>query len=191
MASRIRAPDQGERRPGQVFEVAREAATAGQPRQRPLHDPALRQHDEAAGGLRTPDDAQSPASAPPRRGGGTRPPVTGIGEDGEDEGEQSPCATVEHQRRAVAVLEVGGVHHHAQQQAGRVDEHVVRDAPDLLARIEADRVDRGPPFSAALTDLLSRMAAVGLASLPARSRQATWSRWCTASGVPSHSRRCR
>ena len=145
----------------------------GQPRRRPLHDPALREHDEATGSLCAPDDAQPPTAAAACRAGGTRPPVSGIGEDGEDEGEQRPGPAVEHQRRAVAVLEVGRVHHDAQQQAERVDEHVILDAPDLLACIEADRVDRGPPFSAALTDLLSRMAAVGLASLPARSRQAT------------------
>jgi hypothetical protein len=65
------------------------------------------------------------------------------------------------------------VHDNGQQQSERVDEDVVFDALDPLARIEADRVGRRPPFSAALTDLLSRIAAVGLASLPACSRQAT------------------
>jgi hypothetical protein len=65
------------------------------------------------------------------------------------------------------------VHDDVEQQSERVDEDVVLDALDLLARVEADRVDRRPPLSAALTDLLSRMAAVGLASLPACSRQAT------------------
>jgi hypothetical protein len=65
------------------------------------------------------------------------------------------------------------VHDDVQQQPERVDEDVVFDALDPLARVEADRVDLRPPFSAALTDLLSRIAAVGLASLPARSRQAT------------------
>jgi len=65
------------------------------------------------------------------------------------------------------------VHDDVRQQAERVDEDVVLDPPDLLARVEAGRVDRRPPFSAALTDLPSRIAAVGLASLPACSRQAT------------------
>jgi hypothetical protein len=65
------------------------------------------------------------------------------------------------------------VHDDAQQKPERVDEDVVFDALDLLAGVEAGRIDRRAPFSAALTDLLSRMAAVGLASLPARSRQAT------------------
>jgi hypothetical protein len=65
------------------------------------------------------------------------------------------------------------VHDNGQQQSERVDEDVVLDALDPLARVEADRINLRPPFSAALTDLLSRMAAVGLASFPARSRQAT------------------
>jgi hypothetical protein len=74
------------------------------------------------------------------------------------------------------------VHHDAQQQSEGVDEDVVLDALDLLARVEADQVDRRveadqvdrrTPFSAALTDLLSRIAAVGLACLPACSRRAT------------------
>jgi hypothetical protein len=65
------------------------------------------------------------------------------------------------------------VQHDGQRQPERVDEDVVLDALDPRARAEADRVGRRAPFSAASTDLLSRMAAVGLASLPARSRQAT------------------
>jgi hypothetical protein len=114
-----------------------------------------------------------PRRAAPRRAGGARPPVSGVGEDGEDEGEQRPRAAVEHQRRAVAVLHAGRMHDDVQQQSERVDQDVVLDALDPLARVEADRVDRRAPFSAALTDLLSRMVAVGLASLPACSRQAT------------------
>jgi hypothetical protein len=133
----------------------------------------LRQDDEAARAFGAADDVQPPSAAAPCCTGGTRTLVPGISEDGEDEGEQRPRSAVEHQSRAVAVLQVGRVHDDRQQQSERVDEDVVLDPFDLLARIEPDRVDRRPPFSAALTDLLSRMAAVGLASLPARSRQAT------------------
>jgi hypothetical protein len=123
--------------------------------------------------LGTADDVQPPSAAAPRRAGGTRTLVSGIGEDGTYEGEQRPRSAVEHQSRAIAVLQVGRVHDDGQQQSERVDEDVVLDPFDLLARIEADRVDLRAPFSAVLTDLLSRMAAVGLASLPACSRQAT------------------
>jgi hypothetical protein len=153
--------------------VPRKAATAGQPGQRSLHDPALREGDEAAGALRSPDEVQPPTAAAPCRGGGAWPLVSSVGEDGEDEGEQRSRTVIQHQRRTVAVLDVGRVHHDVQQQSERVDEDVVFDALDLLARIKPERVDRRAPFSAALTDLLSRMAAVGLASFPAHSRQAT------------------
>ena len=99
--------------------------------------------------------------------------VSSISEDDTYEGEQRSGAVIQHQRRTVAVLDVGRMHHDGQQQSERVDEDVVLDAPDLLARIVTNPVALRAPFSAALTDLLSRMAAVGLASLPARSRQAT------------------
>jgi len=165
IASRISATE--------VLEVACKTATAGQPRERPLDDPALRQHDEAAGSLGALDDVQPPATTAAGRISGAWPLVSGIGEDGEDEGEQRPRAVIQHQRGTVAVLDVGRVHDDGQQQAERVDEDVVLDAIDPLARVETNRVNPRPPFSAALTDLLSRIAAVGLASLPACSRQAT------------------
>jgi hypothetical protein len=59
------------------------------------------------------------------------------------------------------------------QQALRVDEDMALLAFDLLATIEAWRIDPQPPFSALLTLWLSIMTAVGLASLPACSRQST------------------
>ncbi len=54
-----------------------------------------------------------------------------------------------------------------------VDQQVALDAVDLLGRIEADRVRvHPPPFSAAFTDWLSTIPAVGLASRPSPSRHA-------------------
>ena len=52
-----------------------------------------------------------------------------------------------------------------QQQALGVYQDVALLALDLLARVIAMRVDRGPPFSAALTLWLSMIAALGLALL--------------------------
>jgi hypothetical protein len=60
-----------------------------------------------------------------------------------------------------------------QQETERVDEDMPLAARDLLARIEALRVDRSPPFCAALALWLSMIAAVGLASRPSCSRVAT------------------
>jgi hypothetical protein len=62
-------------------------------------------------------------------------------------------------------VDVGG-----DDQAERGDQDVALLALDLLARIVAGRVDAGAPFSAPVTLWLSRIATVGLASLPASSR---------------------
>jgi len=58
----------------------------------------------------------------------------------------SARAPVEHQGNTVAVVDVSRMHHDVQQQAERVDERVVLDALDLLARVKSDRVDASPPF---------------------------------------------
>jgi len=50
-----------------------------------------------------------------------------------------------------------------QQQTLRVYQDMALLALDLLAGVIAVRIDRGPPFSAALTLWLSIIAAVGLA----------------------------
>ena len=47
---------------------------------------------------------------------------------------------------AVAILHVGGMDDDAQQQAACIDEDVALAPRDLLARIEALRVERSPPF---------------------------------------------
>jgi len=59
------------------------------------------------------------------------------------------------------------------QQTLGVDEDVPLFAPDLLAAIEARPVNPTPPFSALFTLWLSIMAAVGLVSRSACSRQST------------------
>jgi len=90
-----------------------------------------------------------------------------------NEREQTTRAAVEHQRHPVAILNVGGMHRHAQQETERIDEDVALATADLLARIEALRVERDPPFCAPLALWLSMIAVVGLASRPACSRTAT------------------
>ena len=105
-------------------------------------------------------------SAIRRRG---RALVAAVGEDPLDEWEQ-PARLLEHGQAAVAVLDVGGMDARAQQQTERVDQDVALASLDLLARVVARRVGARPPFSALLTLWLSRIAALGLASLPACSR---------------------
>src|SRR5512132_1279594 len=168
--------DQGEGGSGQVFEVASEATAAGDPRQRSLDDPSLRQHLEALGGVRTLDDLEAPRTGFTKVSSGPFTLVAAVGEDFDDEGEHRPRLLVEKQRRAISILDIRGVNGDAQQQAERIYQDVVLDALGLLAGVIADRVDLDPPFSADLSVLLSMMAAVGLPSLPPRSRQATY-RW--------------
>ena len=52
---------------------------------------------------------------------------------------------------AIAILDAGGMNDGVQQQTQRIDENMPLLALDLLARIEAGRIDAGPPFSALFT----------------------------------------
>jgi hypothetical protein len=98
--------------------------------------------------------------------------IGAIGEDRLDEREQ-PARPAQQRAGAVAVLHVGGMDNDVQEKTERVDENVPLAARDFLARIEALRIDRRPPFCAALALWLSMTAADGLASRPSLSRTAT------------------
>ena len=60
-----------------------------------------------------------------------------------DEGKQSPRAA-EQIDGAIAVLNVGGVNNNVQQEAHRVDQDVPLATLDLLARVEACRIEHSP-----------------------------------------------
>jgi hypothetical protein len=70
---------------------------------------------------------------------------------------------------------------HAQQEAGGVDRDVALPALDLLGGIVAAR----PPLSVVFTLWVSMMAALGLGSLPSRSRSITTRWWRIASQTPA------
>jgi hypothetical protein len=70
---------------------------------------------------------------------------------------------------------------HAEQQARGIDPDVPLPAPDLLGRVVA----AGPPFSVVLTLWVSMIAAVGLGSLPSRSRSITTRWWRMLSHTPA------
>ena len=78
-----------------------------------------------------------------------RPLIAAVGEDALDKRELTTGPT-QQLDRAVAVLHVGGMDHDVQEQTERVDENVPLAAGDLLARVIALRIDRRPPFCAAL-----------------------------------------
>jgi len=118
------------------------------------------------------DDLQLPGAGAGDDRRHLRPLVAAIGEDRRDEGEQASGASVQHASRTVTILDRGRMDRDVQEEAERIDKDMALAARDLLARIEALRIDRRPPFCAARALWLSMIAAVGLASRPSFSRTA-------------------
>ena len=116
------------------------------------------------------------------------PLVACIGDDPLQKGE-APARLPQEGVGPVPVLNIGWVDADGQQQAERVGQDVALAAQDLLARVIAGRVERGPPFRAPFTLWLSMIAVVGLASRPAFSRTSTYSTWWMRLSVPSQSHR--
>jgi hypothetical protein len=74
---------------------------------------------------------------------------------------------------AIAILHAGRDYLDAEQKSDGIDEHVALDTLGFFARVVADRIGVGAPFSAAFTACVSMMAAVGDASRPSVSRHWT------------------
>lgn len=155
-----------------ALEVFAEAAAAAEPGQGTLDDPAFGKNYEAVQ-LVAFDDFDGPCAGFCDDGSHGLPLIASVSEDALDEGKQTARAMIENPADAVAILHVGGMNDDVHQQPERVDENVPFAALDLLARIVALRVERGPPFCAPLALCASMMATVGLASRPAFSRVAT------------------
>ena len=90
------------------------------------------------------DDLDCPVTGLGRRLRGFRSLIAAITVDALNEWEQTTRAAAEHQRHSVAILNIGGMDRYAQQQAERIDEDMALAPRDLLARIEAVRVEQGP-----------------------------------------------
>lgn len=135
---------------GVTLEVSCQAAVAADPGKRAFHHPPFGQDDEAFGDVAAFDDLDLPCSAFCSSGAHTRPLIATIGEDAFDEREQGPRLFGQHLRGAVAILNIGGVNRHAQQEAERIDEDVALAAFDFLARIEALGIEKSPPLGAPL-----------------------------------------
>ena len=129
---------------GVAFEVAGQTAVAADPGKGALDDPTLGQSDKPMS-IAALDDLQGPRAGLSDELGALRPLVAGVGEDAFDEREGSP-RHAQNLARAVAILHIGRVDDHAQQEAQRIDQDVTLAAGDLLARIKALRVERGAPF---------------------------------------------
>jgi hypothetical protein len=127
-----------------TLEVFGETAAAADPSQGALDDPTVGKNDEAMQ-LVTFDDLQFPGAGLGDGCGCFPSLVAGIGEDALDEGEGA-ARLPQHLTHAVAILNVGGMHDDTPQEAERIDQDVPLAARNLLARIEALRVQRGAPF---------------------------------------------
>ena len=130
---------------GVTLIVARQAAVAADPRECSFDDPSFGQHDELVQFVAL-DDFDHPMT---RAGSGLRHAwslISGIGEDALDKGKKAARALIENQPRPVAILYVRRMNDDIQEKAERIDEDVPLAARDLLARIEALRVERGAPF---------------------------------------------
>jgi hypothetical protein len=127
------------------LEIASQATVAANPSESSLDDPTLGQHDELVQ-FAALDDFDAPMT---RTCGGLRHArslIAGIGEDALDEGKEAARASIENQPRTIAILHVGGMNDDVQEKAERIDKDVPLAARDLLACIEALRVERGAPF---------------------------------------------
>ena len=127
-----------------TLEVAGQATVAADPGKGALDDPSLGQDDEAMG-IAALNDLQGPAAGLGDELGHLWPLIPGIGKDAFDERKGSP-RRAQQVARTIAILHVGRVDGDAQQEAKRIDEDVALATSDLLARIEALRVERGAPF---------------------------------------------
>ena len=131
---------------GQRFVILAQAPVAAEPSEGPFGDPSLGQDHEAAQIVAPLDDLENPAaqlSCPVDQVSG----VPSVGPDPLEPGELTHQFG-RHELGPIAILDVGRMHDHGQQQAQGIYDDVTLAPVDFLARVVAPR----PPFSAVLTD---------------------------------------
>ncbi len=136
--------NESDNRCGIAFEVTRQAAIAANPGECPFDNPSLGQHCEAdaVGSLH---DLQLPRSSAPNDERHLFAGIATISKDALDEWEQS-SRPMQQQESAVTVLNIGRMNHNVQEETQRIDQDVPLAALNLLARVEARRIERRPPF---------------------------------------------
>jgi len=107
------------------------------------------------------DEAAVPAAGPVDESAG----VPTVGED-QLHTPEACTQLMDQQHSPIAILNVGRVHDEGHDQAERIDDQVTLAPQYFLARIVPPR----PPFSAVLTDWLSRIPTLGVGFLPALRR---------------------
>ncbi len=144
----------------QCLVVFGESAVLAEPTKRALDDPAFGQHHEFANCLlmNNLNDAAVPAARPMHE-------LARIAAVRPDELQSPPLATqlLDQKLPAIAILDVGRMHHQNDDQPEGVHNHMTIAATHLLPRVEAAI----PPFPAVLTDWLSMMPALGVGLRPA------------------------
>jgi len=133
----------------EIFPIPGKPATTVEPCDRSFDDPSFWQHDEGVQFVSL-DDLDDPVAV---FGGSlccVRSLVARVCKDAQNEREQGPRAPVEHEGRAITILDIGGMNGGAQQEAERVYEKMALLAFDLLSCVVAMRIVR-PPFSALFT----------------------------------------
>ncbi len=151
--------------------MGHKASVSPEPGKGALNNPAPPDDFEPALFIRALDDFQSnPLSR--QIGGKFVAAVAAIGEDMADEGKQA-AGLFDEVHGAVAILDAGWDDLDAEQQSYRIDKRVAFDALDLFARVIPNGIPAAAPFSVAFTAWVSMIAAVGEASRPSASRQAT------------------
>lgn len=148
---------------GQRLIVFRQSAVAAQPRERTFDDPALRQNFKSVLDRPLDDfhDAPIPSARPPHEPAG----IAAVRED-QLHPPQAPSQLLYQRPTPVAILNVGWMHTQREDQSEGVHDHMTLAPLDFLARVVSPR----PPFSAVLTDWLSRMPTLGVGFLPALRR---------------------
>jgi len=136
-----------------------------QPSERALQHPPTRKDDKAFDIVRALDDLQHPACRQGGDPGDQLPRIAAVRPEKAQPRELAQQARQD-QFGAVAILDTGAMNHDCQQQAQSIYRDVALAAFDFLARVVAVV----PPFCGVLTDCESMMAALGVASRPARLR---------------------
>ena len=145
---------------GQRFIVFGESSIFAEPGERAFDNPSFRQNHESTDCV-TLDDLDESAMPPAN-------PVhklSGISLIGKNQSQSTKAGPqlLNDQSATVAVLNVGWMDYQCHDQTQRVYDQMPLAALDFLARV----VPTIPPFSAVLTDWLSRMPTLGVGFLPA------------------------
>jgi len=168
----------------EVLKVLGKPPVAAKPREGTLDHPAARQHDEALCVVAPFDNLQAQRGHFRHRGVNLPRAIAAISPD-QFEPREAAAYLVEDETSPVTVLDRRRMDNDPHRQPFAVDQGVDLATLHPLAGVVTHLVVFTAPFSADLTDWLSRTAADGLAPRPIRSRNAICNSAQIASQTPS------